>query len=82
MRTLAIKKMADYEIIDAKELAKRWKLPESWVRNRTRARTSREEQIPCVRLGRYIRFEWQHPSLVEWFERHRTYYQQKDGKLR
>jgi len=54
------------ELIDAAELAARWCVPESWIRNRTRARTPREERIPCLRLGRYVRFEWGSPLLATW----------------
>src|SRR5579863_10056593 len=59
-----------WEIIDSIELAKRWKVPESWVRNRTRARTPKALRIPCVRLGRYVRFEWGSPQLEAWIEKH------------
>lgn len=58
------------ELIDAPELAARWRVPTSWVRNHTRARTPREERIPCVRLGRYVRFEWGSPRLAEWLAKH------------
>ena len=56
-----------YEIIDATELAKRWRVPVSWVQNRTRARTPKAERIPCVRLGHYVRFEWGSRPLADWF---------------
>jgi len=59
------------EIIDSAELASRWRVPVSWIRNRTRARTPREERIPCVRLGRYVRFEWGSPQLAEWLAKKR-----------
>jgi hypothetical protein len=59
------------EVIDSMELAARWRVPESWIRNRTRARTSREERIPCVRLGRYVRFEWGSPQLMSWLDKKR-----------
>jgi hypothetical protein len=62
---------APVELITSEELAARWQVPESWVRNRTRARTSREERIPCVRLGRYVRFEWGSLKLEEWLEKKR-----------
>jgi hypothetical protein len=55
------------EVIDATELAKRWRVPVSWIQNRTRARTPIDQRIPCVRLGRYVRFEWGSPELSEWF---------------
>jgi len=58
--------LGQFELIDAPELAARWRVPESWIRNHTRARTPREERIPCIRLGRYVRFEWGSPRLTEW----------------
>lgn len=59
------------ELIDSAELATRWKVPESWIRNHTRARTPKDERIPCVRLGRYVRFEWGSPLLSEWLAKKR-----------
>jgi excisionase family DNA binding protein len=38
-------------LLDATELAERWSVPTSWVREATRA-----GKIPCVRLGRYVRY--------------------------
>jgi len=55
-----------FEIIDAPELATRWKVPESWVRAYTRERTPRAERIPHLKLGRYCRFEWGSPALEAW----------------
>jgi len=59
------------ELIDSDELAARWRVPASWVRNRTRARTPKEERIPCIRLGRYVRFEWGSHRLSEWLAKKR-----------
>jgi hypothetical protein len=56
-----------YEVIDAAELAKRWRVPESWIREQTRSRAG--DPLPCVRLGRYVRFQWDSPRLLEWFQR-------------
>lgn len=56
------------ELIDSVELAARWRVPESWIRNRTRARTPKSERIPCIRLGRYVRFEWGSSRLAEYLE--------------
>jgi hypothetical protein len=53
--------MEMFEIIDSRKLANRWCVPESWIRDRTRSRTS--DTIPHVRLGRYVRFEWVSPEL-------------------
>ena len=60
-----------YELIDSAELAARLRLPESWIRNHTRVRTPKEERIPCVRFGRYVRFEWGAPQLTEWIAKQR-----------
>ncbi len=61
----------DAEIIDSAELAARLRVPKSWIRNHTRARTPKEERIPCIRLGRYVRFEWGSPQLAEWLAKQR-----------
>jgi hypothetical protein len=58
-----------YEIIDTRELAKRWCLPETWIREHTRSRCS--SPIPHIRAGRYIRFEWLSPKLEQWWAHHR-----------
>jgi hypothetical protein len=57
------------EVIDAPELARRLRVPESWIRNRTRARTPADERIPCLRLGRYVRFEWGSSRFQTWLAR-------------
>jgi hypothetical protein len=57
------------EIIDSAEFAKRLNLPESWVRDQVRSRAA--DPIPCLRFGRYVRFQWLHPDLAEWLERRR-----------
>ena len=38
-------------LLDAAALAQRWNVPTSWIREATRA-----GKIPCVRLGRYVRY--------------------------
>lgn len=59
---------AEYEMIDSTTLAERWCLPESWVREHVRSRTS--DPIPHVRFGKYVRFRWASPELNRWLERH------------
>jgi excisionase family DNA binding protein len=44
------------DILTPKELAARLKVPDSWVYEKTRGRC--RNTIPCLRLGRYIRFDW------------------------
>jgi hypothetical protein len=56
-----------YEFIDSKELALRWRLPESWIREQVRSRSA--DLIPHVRFGKYVRFRWGSPELEEWAER-------------
>jgi hypothetical protein len=56
------------EVLDAAEFAKRIKVPVSWVRTHTRARTPKAERIPCRRLGRYVRFLWNSPKLNAWLK--------------
>ena len=56
-----------YEIIDSATLATRWCLPETWIREQVRARSS--DPLPHVRLGKYVRFRWGSPELDAWMER-------------
>lgn len=60
-----------YEKIDAQELATRWGVRKSWIENRTRARTPAAERIPCIKFGKYKRFEWGSPELESWLAKHR-----------
>jgi len=65
------------EIIDSKELATRLRVPESWVRDRVRVRS--DDPLPHVKIGRYVRFEWGSPDLVQWWARHRVSKQGRNG---
>ena len=56
-----------YEFIDSKELALRWNLPESWVREQVRKRST--DPIPHIRFTKYVRFRWGSPELEGWAER-------------
>jgi hypothetical protein len=58
-------------VLTVAELAERLRVPASWVRNRTRARTPKTERIPCVRFGHYVRFLWNSPELQDWITRRR-----------
>ena len=57
----------DHEVIDSAELAKRWSLPETWIREQTRRRAA--DPLPCIRFGKYVRFLWQSPELQQWLNR-------------
>jgi hypothetical protein len=56
-----------YEFIDSKELARRWCLPESWIREQVRSRST--DPLPHVKFGKYVRFRWGTPELEAWAER-------------
>jgi hypothetical protein len=58
-----------YQILDASQLAERLNLPVSWIREQCRGRA--DDPLPCLRLGRYVRFEWQSPALDAWISRRR-----------
>lgn len=62
---------ATWELIDANELAKRWSLPASWIREQTRSRAT--NPLPHVRFGKYVRFQWQSPELERWLNRRRNH---------
>jgi excisionase family DNA binding protein len=51
-------------ILTPQELADRLKVPLSWVFEKTRARC--RNQIPCLRIGRYVRFDW--TAVVTWLK--------------
>jgi len=65
--TEAFKSLRLYEFIDSQELAARWGLPESWIREQVRSRSL--DPIPHVRFGKYVRFRWGSPELEDWAER-------------
>lgn len=67
--TQALVSTGTFEIIDAKELARRLCVPATWVKEGTRSRTT--DPIPHLRLGIYVRFEWGSPALNAWLGRHR-----------
>jgi hypothetical protein len=57
----------EYEFIDSKALAQRWCLPETWVRDQVRRRSS--DTLPHIKFGKYVRFLWGCPELASWLER-------------
>jgi excisionase family DNA binding protein len=50
------------DILTPEEIAARLKVSKRWVYEKTRGRCP--DPIPCLRLGRYIRFDWN--QVVEW----------------
>jgi hypothetical protein len=56
-----------FEYIDCPELARRWGLPESWIREQVRSRAA--DPLPHIRFGKYVRFRFGSPELEAWAER-------------
>ncbi len=48
-------------LLTASEVAEMLAVPERWIRD-----ASREGRIPCVRLGRYVRFRRE--TVLAWIE--------------
>ena len=59
--------LTEYTLLDGKELAERWKVTHGWVRKQCSPAV--DDPIPCIRLGRYVRFAWGSPDLSKWLER-------------
>jgi hypothetical protein len=60
-------RIVGYEFIDCGELARRWDVPVSWIRDQVRKRA--EDPLPHVSLGKYVRFLWGSPELQAGVER-------------
>ncbi len=58
-----------YELLTAEDLAKRLRVPPSWIREQTRSRSLDGDPLPHLRLGRYVRFQWGSPELQAWLRR-------------
>jgi predicted DNA-binding transcriptional regulator AlpA len=56
------------DILTPEQLADRLQVKKSWIFEQTRARskTRNAHPLPCIRLGKYIRFSWSQVS--EWMQ--------------
>jgi len=54
------------DLLTPDELALRLKVSTSWVfeQTRRRAKIRNKAPLPCIRLGKYLRFSW--PQVCEW----------------
>jgi hypothetical protein len=66
-RPMVSEQVQPIEIIDARELAARLKLPATWVQEACRSRC--DDPIPHLVFGKYRRFRWGSPELTAWLAR-------------
>jgi hypothetical protein len=56
------------DILTPAQLAERLQVNVSWVfeqtRNRAKVRNKNKTPLPCIRMGKYLRFSW--ASVSEW----------------
>lgn len=55
------------DLLTVDDVASRLKVPKSWIYERTRLRGS--DRLPCIKLGKYVRFDEQ--DVRVWLERKR-----------
>jgi hypothetical protein len=58
----------DYEVLTSGELAQRLKVKESWVVEASK-RSRTNDPIPCIKLGKHRRYQWNSPELLAWLDR-------------
>jgi hypothetical protein len=59
--------LTQFEVIDGKVLAERWRVTPAWIRKQC---VVAENCLPHLKLGRYVRFLWGSPDLCKWMEKH------------
>jgi hypothetical protein len=52
------------DILTPGELAKRLKVGVGWVYEKSRSRGRHGKPLPCLHMGRYLRFYW--PDVCAW----------------
>jgi excisionase family DNA binding protein len=54
------------DLLTPEELAERLKVSKSWIfeQTRQRAKVRNKNPLPCIRLGKYVRFSW--VQVSEW----------------
>jgi hypothetical protein len=54
------------DLLTPDQLAERLQVSKSWVfeQTRHRAKVRNKNPLPCIRLGKYLRFSW--PQVCQW----------------
>ena len=65
------------ELLTVDELATLFRVPPSWVYQRTRCRG--RDRLPHIKLGKYLRFE--EAAVQAWLDRQRREYQTFSSQL-
>jgi len=62
-------KLNPTNLLTPEQLAECLKVEVSWVYEQTRTRADRRnaDPLPCIRMGKYLRFYW--PAVEKWLER-------------
>jgi hypothetical protein len=58
---------AAFEVVDVKELARRWCVKPHWIYDRTRSRSG--DPVPTVLGAKKLLFAWGSPRLEAWWQR-------------
>jgi hypothetical protein len=58
------------QLVSLEELAERWHLPLTWLREACRSRCA--DPLPVYRCGRYVRVFIGDPALLDWLNRRRV----------
>jgi hypothetical protein len=58
--------MRPEDILTPEQLAERLQVSKSWIfeQTRQRAKIRNKSPLPCIRLGKYLRFSW--PQVCQW----------------
>ena len=69
--TVTVDRLDPGDILTPDELAERLKVAKSWVFEKTRRRAlvRDPDALPCIRMGKYLRFHW--PDVCQWLARKR-----------
>jgi predicted DNA-binding transcriptional regulator AlpA len=55
------------EILTLAQVAERLQVKPTWVYQQTRRRASSNDSFPHIKMGRYLRFDWN--DVLAWLER-------------